>query len=71
MTSEINNKSKFEIIIKWISITFISCVLIFVTATFLFACKFTPLIKIDDNSIELLNGAISIKEGEYSYKKSK
>ncbi len=69
MTSEANHKSKFEIIIKWVSITFISCTLIFVIGTFLFAWKFTPLIKIDDNGIEILNGAISIKDGEYSRNK--
>lgn len=71
MTSEINHKSKFEIIIKWFSITFISCTLIIVVSTFLFAWKFTPFIKIDDNGIEILNGIISIKDGECSYKKSK
>lgn len=71
MASEIDQKSKFEIIIKWISITFISCTLILVIGAFLFTWKFTPLVKIDDNGIEILNGAISIKDGECSYKKSK
>ena len=69
MTSEANHKSKFEIIVKWFSITFISCILILFIAAFLFAWKFTPFIKIDDNGIEILNGAISIKDGEYSRKK--
>ncbi|MGD0465113.1 MAG: hypothetical protein ABSA84_00205 [Gammaproteobacteria bacterium] len=69
MTSETNYKSKFEIIVKWVSITFISCTLIFVIGTLLFTWKFTPFIKIDDNGIEILNGAVSIKDGEYSRKK--
>ncbi len=69
MASEANHKSKFEIIVKWFSITLISCILILCIVAFLFAWKFTPFIKIDDNGIEILNGAISIKDGEYSRKK--
>ena len=69
MISETNHKSKFEIIVKWFSINLICCMLILFVAALLFAWKFTPFIKIDDNGIEILNGAISIKDGEYSRKK--
>lgn len=55
-----NNKPNWLIAIKWVSVSFI-----FVTvSTYLFILKFTPFIKIDDNGIELLNGAISIKDNK-------
>lgn len=63
------HKAKFEIIVKYTCITFIACTLIIAISILLLFWKCTPFIKINDDHLEILNGAISIwtnNEKQYS-----
>lgn len=53
---------------KWMGICFVTLIIGSVILVVFFASKFLPIIKIDENSVKLFGGTISITDGEFKSK---